>query len=74
MTIKKYTADFTDGKIFKQLIVFATPLFFSNLLQIIYNIADMIIVGQSMGKVGLSAVSIGGDITPFLTFFSLGVS
>lgn len=74
MTIKKYTADFTDGKIFKQLIVFATPLFFSNLLQIIYNIADMIIVGQSMGKVGLSAVSIGGDITHFLTFIAMGFS
>ncbi len=74
MTTRKYTADFTDGKIFKQLIVFATPLFFSNLLQIIYNIADMIIVGQSLGKVGLSAVSIGGDITHFLTFVAMGFS
>ena len=74
MTKKKYTADFTDGKIFKQLIIFATPLFFSNLLQIIYNIADMIIVGQTLGKVGLSAVSIGGDITHFLTFIAMGFS
>lgn len=72
MEIKKYKTDFTSGKVFGQLLVFATPLFFSNLLQIIYNIADMIIVGQSMGKVGLSAVSIGGDITHFLTFVAMG--
>ncbi len=74
MVAKKHITDFTSGKIFKQLLVFATPLFFSNLLQIIYNIADMIIVGQSMGKVGLSAVSIGGDITHFLTFIAMGFS
>lgn len=72
MTAKRYITDFTSGKVFKQLLVFATPLFLSNLLQIIYNIADMIIVGQSMGKVGLSAVSIGGDITHFLTFVAMG--
>lgn len=72
MTAKKYITDFTSGKIFKQLLVFATPLFLSNLLQIIYNIADMIIVGQSMGKIGLSAVSVGGDITHFLTFIAMG--
>lgn len=74
MAQKKYTTDFTSGKVFNQLFVFATPLFLSNLLQIIYNIADMIIVGQSMGKVGLSAVSIGGDITHFLTFIAMGFS
>lgn len=74
MAQKKYTTDFTSGKVFNQLFVFATPLFLSNLLQIIYNIADMIIVGQSMGKVGLSAVSIGGDISHFLTFIAMGFS
>ncbi|MBR4508709.1 MAG: MATE family efflux transporter [Elusimicrobiaceae bacterium] len=72
MIAKKHITDFTSGKVFKQLIIFATPLFLSNLLQIIYNISDMIIVGQSMGKVGLSAVSIGGDITHFLTFVAMG--
>ena len=74
MMVKKYTTDFTSGKVFRQLLIFATPLFFSNLLQIIYNIADMIIVGQSMGKVGLSAVSVGGDIAHFLTFIAMGFS
>ena len=56
----------------KQLISFATPLFLSSLLQIVYNMVDMIIVGQKLGKVGLSAVSVGGDITGFLTFIAMG--
>lgn len=66
--------DFTQGNVPRSLLTFALPLYLANLLQIAYNMADMVIVGQAMGKVGLSAVSIGGDITNFLTFFSMGFS
>lgn len=58
----------------RQLVSFAAPLFLSSLLQIVYNMVDMIIVGQKLGKVGLSAVSVGGDITNFLTFIAMGFS
>lgn len=68
------TRDFTEGGVTKALALFATPLFLSSLLQIAYNMADMIIVGQKLGKVGLSAVSIGGDVTNFLTFVAMGFS
>ena len=66
--------DFTTGSVPKQLVSFATPLFLSSLLQIVYNMVDMIIVGQKLGKVGLSAVSVGGDVTGFLTFIAMGFS
>ena len=69
-----FTQDFTQGNVPRQLITFALPLYLSNILQIIYNVVDMIIVGQTLGKVGLSAVAIGGDVTAFLTFFSMGFS
>ncbi len=69
-----YVADFTEGNVTKQLLTFATPLFLSSMLQIVYNMADMVIVGQKLGKVGLSAVSVGGDVTNFLTFLAMGFS
>ncbi len=71
---KTQIRDFTHGNITKQLIVFAAPLFLSNLLQIFYNMADMAIVGKVLGKVGTSAVSVGGDVSNFLTFFAMGFS
>jgi len=64
--------DFTQGNVSGQLLRFAAPLFLSNLLQIVYNMVDMIIVGQKLGKVGLSAVSVGGDVSHFLTFLAMG--
>lgn len=74
MAASKFTNDFTKGSVPRQLVTFALPLYLSNILQIVYNLVDMIIVGQVMGKVGLSAVAIGGDVTNFLAFFSMGFS
>ncbi|MBQ5591890.1 MAG: MATE family efflux transporter [Clostridia bacterium] len=69
---KSQIQDFTKGKITKQLLIFVWPLFLSNLLQVVYNMVDMIVVGNVLGKVGISAVSIGGDVSHLLTFISMG--
>jgi len=66
--------DFTSGNITRQLLTFAWPLFLSNLLQVFYNMADMMIVGKVLGKAGTSAVAVGGDVTTFLTFIAMGFS
>ena len=66
--------DLTGGNVTKLLLQFAFPLFISNALQAIYNIVDMIIVGQFIGGAGMSAVSIGGDILHLLTFVAMGFS
>ena len=72
--MKKFSTDFTQGNVPRQLFEFTLPLYASNILQIVYNVVDMIIVGQVLGKVGLSAVSVGGDAGNFLLFFSMGFS
>lgn len=66
--------DFTKGPIAKELIIFSLPLFLSNLLQIVYNMVDMIIIGNHLGKTALSAVAVGGDVSQLLTFFAIGFS
>ena len=69
---KTQIKDFTKGGITKPLIVFVWPLFLSNLLQVVYNMVDMIVVGNELGKEGISAVSVGGDVTHLLTFIAMG--
>ena len=64
--------DFTTGNVTGKMLRFAAPLFVSNLLQIIYNTADMVIVSHAAGAAGLSAVSVGGDITNFMTYLCIG--
>lgn len=66
--------DLTNGSVSKLLLKFAFPLFVSNALQAVYNIVDMIVVGQYIGGDGMSAVSIGGDVLHLLTFVAMGFS
>lgn len=74
MAKEKGIQDFTTGPITGTLLRFAAPLFVSNVLQVIYNTADMVIVSHAAGKMGLSAVSVGGDICNFMTYFAMGFS
>jgi len=64
--------DFTKGNITRHLIIFAWPLLLSNILQVVYSMVDMIVVGHEMGEMGISAVSVGGDVTNLLTFIGMG--
>ena len=66
--------DLTEGSVPRQLISFATPLVLSGLLQTIYNMVDMVIVGRFVGSEALSAVTIGGEILMMLTFVAMGIS
>ncbi|MBE6992051.1 MAG: MATE family efflux transporter [Ruminococcaceae bacterium] len=71
---KKIIQDLTTGSVTKLLLAFAFPMLLSNLLQTVYSMVDMIVIGQFVGSTGLSAVSIGADILHFLTFVGMGFS
>lgn len=71
---KSMVRDMTRGPVVPLLIRFTLPLFVSNALQAVYNLVDMVIVGNYIGKAGMSAVSIGGDILHLLTFVAMGFS
>ena len=66
--------DLTQGSVVKQLLRFAIPFMLSNLLQALYSVADMIIVGQFCGKVGITGVSIGSQINILVTGAAMGLS
>ncbi|MGN1003878.1 MAG: MATE family efflux transporter [Oscillospiraceae bacterium] len=69
---KTLIRDFTTGPVLPTLVTFALPLFLSNLLQAVYNMVDMMVVGRVVGQAGLSGISVGGDVLSLLTFLSMG--
>lgn len=64
--------DFTTGSIPKKMLSFAVPFMLSNALQVLYALVDMIVVGNVVGSVGLSAVSVASQIFTFMTMMGLG--
>jgi putative MATE family efflux protein len=64
----------TEGKPWKVLVSFATPIFLSQLFQQLYNTADSWIVGNFLGKEALAAVNSSGSLIHLLTSFFVGAS
>ena len=69
---KSFINNLTEGKVAKKLLLFAFPFMLSNLLQTVYNLVDMSVVGHYMGSAGLSAVSVGGRLVELLTMLCTG--
>ena len=72
--MSKIEKNLTEGSVVKQLILFALPFMLSNLIQSLYNVADMLIVGRFCGPVGISGVNIGGQVTFLMTNLVIGLS
>lgn len=64
----------TEGKPWKVLVSFATPIFLSQLFQQLYNTADSWIVGNFLGKDALAAVNSSGSLIYLLISFFVGAS
>ncbi len=65
--------DMTHGPLTKQILRYSAPLVLANILQTLYNLVDLAIVGQVVGSVGLSAVSVAGQITFMLYALGIGL-
>lgn len=65
--------NFLNGPIFKSLILFAIPLFISNVFQQLYNMADTMIVGYYLGDNALASIGATAAINELLIGFGLGI-
>lgn len=63
----------TKGSITVNLLLFALPLMFGNLLQQLYNVADTWVVGRYLGANALAAVGSSYTLMTFLTSILLGL-
>ena len=63
-----------QGSVAKGMLLFALPIFISNLFQQLYNAADSLIVGNFLGGEALAAVGSSGSLIFLLTGFVNGVS
>jgi len=64
----------TVGHVPTQLIKFAIPLFFANLLQSLYNIVDMLVVGRIVGSIGVAAISNASTLVFIVNAICTGVT
>ena len=71
---RHYEMDMTNGPLLGKIIRFAVPLIFTGILQLLYNAADVIVVGRFAGPTALAAVSSTGSLTGLIINFFMGFS
>lgn len=64
----------TQGNPAKLIFLFALPLFIGNLFQQIYNMADTLIVGRTIGVTALAAVGSTGGLLFLIVGFLMGMT
>ena len=72
MSNRKFEIDMCNGSIFKNVVMFAIPLIFSSLLQLLYNAADLVVVSRFAGSDAMASVGATATITNLIINISIG--
>lgn len=71
---KKYEMDMCSGSILKKMLMFTLPLMLSSILQLLFNAADIVVVGRFAGDNSLAAVGSTTALINLLTNLFVGLS
>lgn len=71
---RSYEMNMCEGPLFKKIIIFAFPLMLSGILQLLFNAADIIVVGRFSGEHALAAVGSTSSLINLLVNVFIGLS
>jgi putative MATE family efflux protein len=71
---KRSAVNMTEGPITTRLLLFSIPIMLSGVLQLLYNAADVVVVGKFAGHTSLAAVGSTSSLVTLITNLALGLS
>ena len=71
---KSYEMDMCNGPVLKKILIFSIPLMLSGVLQLLFNAADIIVVGRFAGSQSLAAVGSTTALINLLINIFIGLS
>ena len=64
---KAHEMNLCEGSLWKKILFYSVPLMFSNILQVVFNMSDIAVVGKFAGSIALGAV---GSTSILITLFT----
>ena len=71
---KKYEIDMCNGPLLGKILIFYVPLMLSGILQLLFNAADIVVVGRFAGNEALAAVGSTSSLTNLIVNLFIGLS
>lgn len=72
MKQKKVGTNLTEGKILPTLLFFAIPIVLTNIVQQLYSMVDLAVIGKYVGNIGSVAVNTGGEMVDLISPIAMG--
>lgn len=72
--MKRLTASITEGPILKSVFTYTLPIILTSILQLLFNAADLIVVGRFCGSASVAAVGATGSLTTLIVNLFIGLS
>lgn len=63
-----------EGPLFWNIVLYTIPIILTSLLQLLFNAADLVVVGRFCGSVSVAAVGATGSLTNLMVNFFIGLS
>ena len=70
----RYEMDMCNGPLFGKIIIYSVPLILSGILQLLFNAADIVVVGRFAGNHALAAVGATSSLINLLVNLFMGLS
>ncbi len=72
--MKKRQANMLRGPLLPSIIAYTVPIILTSVLQLLFNAADLVVVGQFRGSVSVAAVGATGSLTNLIVNLFIGLS
>jgi len=72
--VKKHSATMLQGPVLWGVITYTIPIILTSILQLLFNAADLVIVGRFCGSISVAAVGATGSITNLIVNLFIGLS
>ena len=74
MSSKSHEMDLCSGSLWKKIFIYSVPLMFTNILQVLFNMSDVAVVGKFAGAIALGAVGSTSILVTLFTGILLGLA
>ena len=72
--MKRSNRSMIQGPLFSSIVLYTIPIILTSVLQLLFNAADLVIVGRFCGSVSVAAVGATGAITNLIVNLFIGLS
>lgn len=72
--MKRYEMDLCTGSLWKKVFLFSVPLMFTNILQVVFNMSDVAVVGKFAGSLSLGSVGSTSILVTMFTGILIGMA